>query len=219
MQRHRDKEREILEHKASTIRQYSVPIFITGAVIKDLVILTEEVSQPCLIDCQAFIVNVYFKAPGKLHLGFHQFLKRLKHLYGLTDSWYYWYHILTKHVCAYFKMKPTTTIFRYFWRGTTKWPPALLVHMSTIPFTQEAGNLWGKVRWNSKLLNPCQWCSKTLSFPVYIIIAKRTFSKYANLAMAQMCHHCRAVRKLRLSGHLSRIDRGQGKTAPNYLLQ
>jgi len=116
VQGHRDKEKNLLVHNTTNLRQGSIKLLAALAAIFGFRIWSHDVSQAYLQSADALIRDVYVRPSPEFELPSNVLLKLLRPLYGLADAGDYWGATMTRHLRQDLLMEPTAGDLSLFFK-------------------------------------------------------------------------------------------------------
>ena len=87
---HKDREKHLLVHDSTNLRQRSIRIITCIAAIFGFAIWTQDVSQAYLQSSQNLQREIYIRPPKQFKLSKEELLRLIKPLYGITEAGDYW---------------------------------------------------------------------------------------------------------------------------------
>ena len=115
-QGHRDKEKDRLIHPTTTLRHRSVRIIVALAVMYQMDLWTQDISQAYLQSEDKLSRDVYLRPTPHFNLSAESLMHLLKSIYGLTDAGDYWGITITRFAKDDMQMTPTTLDISLFFK-------------------------------------------------------------------------------------------------------
>ena len=119
-QGHRDKEKSMLVHNTTTVRQSSIRILLSLAACFGFQIWTIDVNNAYLQSASKLMRDVYLKPGKEFEIPCGHLLKLLRPLYGLADSGDYWNETFAHHIKSDLKMQSTAQDISFFFYKARK---------------------------------------------------------------------------------------------------
>lgn len=119
-QRHRDREKSVLIHNSTTVRQISIRLLLILAAIFGFRIWSIDVNNAYLQSTSQLLSDVYLNPGKEFELRANQLLKRLRPLYGLADSGDYWNKNFAQHIKNDLKMCSTAQDISFFFKKASQ---------------------------------------------------------------------------------------------------
>jgi Reverse transcriptase (RNA-dependent DNA polymerase) len=116
VQGHKDREKSLLVHNSTTVRQSSTRLIMTLAATFGFRIWSQDVKQAYLQSSDNLMRQVFLRPSKEFELPPGKLLKLQKPLYGLADSGDYWYNTMSKHIKDDIGMKSTTGDMSFFYK-------------------------------------------------------------------------------------------------------
>ena len=116
VQGHKDREKSLLVHNSTTVRQSSTRLIMALAATFGFRIWSQDVKQAYLQSSENLMRQIFLKPSKEFGLPSGKFLKLQKPLYGLADSGDYWYNTMSKHIRDDLEMKSTTGDISLFFK-------------------------------------------------------------------------------------------------------
>ena len=107
VQGHKDKDKNILVHNSTNLRQSSTLLIAFLAAIHNFRIWSHDVNRAYLQSSEKRMRKVYLKPPKELNLSSDELLELIKPLYGLPDAGDYWDRTMADHLRKDLNMVPT----------------------------------------------------------------------------------------------------------------
>jgi hypothetical protein len=117
VQGHKDREKSLLEHNSTTVRQSSTRLIMTLAATFGFRIWSQDLKQAYLQSSDNLMRQVFLRPSKEFELPPGKLLKLQKPLYGLADSGDYWYNTMSKHINDDIGMKSTTGDMSFFYKN------------------------------------------------------------------------------------------------------
>ena len=93
-----DKEKELLFHASTTVRQQAIRLLISLAPIMGFRIWLEDVYNGIYPGGEKILGKMYVRGQPEFHLESNELLEILRPLYGLADSGDYWHVTFLRHL-------------------------------------------------------------------------------------------------------------------------
>lgn len=116
VQGHLDKEKSVMVHNSTNLRQSSIRTITALAAIFGFRVWSQGVSQAYLQSADKLLREVYVKPTKEFRLAPNQLLKLLKPLYGLTDAGDYWDLTMVRHLKEDIGMSQTNLDISLFFK-------------------------------------------------------------------------------------------------------
>ena len=107
VQGHRDKDKNIIVHNSTNLRQSSTRLIASLAAVHIFRIWSHDVSQAYLQSSEKLMRKVYLRPPKELNLSSDELIEIIKPLYGLPDAGDYWDRTMADHLRRDLNMVPT----------------------------------------------------------------------------------------------------------------
>ena len=118
VQGHRDRDKDLLVHTSSALRQNSLKILVSIAAMFGFPIWTHDVSQAYLQSGSQLLRDVYVKPTKEFELTPNVLFKLLRPLYGLPDAGDYWHMKFANHLRDDLHMRDTIGDLSLFFHHT-----------------------------------------------------------------------------------------------------
>lgn len=117
VQGHTDKDKNLLVHSSTNLRQSSIRTITALAAIFGFRVWSQDVTQTYLQSDDKLMREVYIRPTKEFQLSSDQLLRLLKPLYGLADSGDHWNVTMAKHLKADLTMTPTALDISMFFKS------------------------------------------------------------------------------------------------------